>query len=84
MVRLVYEMYLIIQNFLENILTYSWMGSNSKLALIGGIMINCEGENSDLFMPLMFEICDASKQRKILFNDCFISSGKNGSNSTPL
>ena len=32
------------------------MGPNSKLALIGGIMINCVGEKTDMFLPLQFEI----------------------------
>jgi len=32
------------------------MGPNSKLALFGGIMINCDGDGTDRFLPLKFEI----------------------------
>ena len=56
MVALAYELYKIVKDFLEKVLTYTWMGPNSKLALLGGVMINCEGENPDLFLPLLFEV----------------------------
>jgi hypothetical protein len=32
------------------------MGPSSKLALIGGIMINCDGEGTDMFLPISFEL----------------------------
>jgi hypothetical protein len=32
------------------------MTNKSKLAIIGGIKINMEGEGTDLFLPLKFEI----------------------------
>ena len=32
------------------------MGPNSKLAIVGGIMINCEGEKTDMFLPLQFDV----------------------------
>jgi len=32
------------------------MSDKSKLAIIGGIMINIEGEGTDLFLPLKFEV----------------------------
>ena len=38
-------------------------GQNSKLALIGGIMINCDGDGTDMFLPLKFEI--KSKDGKV-------------------
>ena len=41
---------------MKNILNYTWMGPDSKLALIGGIMINCDGEGTDMFLPLDFEL----------------------------
>jgi hypothetical protein len=41
---------------MEDIMNYSWMGPDSTLALIGGIMINCDGEGTDMFLPLSFEI----------------------------
>ena len=46
----------IIHQFLMNVIDYDWQGEESKLALIGGIMINCEGDGTDMFLPLKFEI----------------------------
>ena len=43
MTELVYKMYDIIKEYLNNIINLDWQGPNSKLALIGGIMINCDG-----------------------------------------
>lgn len=60
MVKLAYEMYIIIKNFFKEILHDKWMGPNSKLAILGGIMINCDGEDGtcSMFLPLMFEVKD--------------------------
>ena len=55
-VTLVYKMYEMIEAFLEEILHLDWQGPNSKLAIIGGIMLNCEGDGTDMFLPLKFEI----------------------------
>ena len=52
MVTIVYRIYDLIYTFLEEILNYDWMGPNSKLAICGGIMINCEGVKTDMFLPL--------------------------------
>jgi len=46
----------IIEAYLAEIVDLKWQGSNSKLALIGGIMINCEGDGTDMFLPLSFDI----------------------------
>ena len=32
------------------------MGEDSKLAIIGGIIINCDNAGSDRFLPIKFEI----------------------------
>ena len=32
------------------------MTDKSTLALVGGIMINCDGEGTDRFLPLKFEL----------------------------
>ena len=32
------------------------MSGKGKLAIIGGIMVNCDGVGTDRFMPLKFEI----------------------------
>jgi hypothetical protein len=53
---IVYKMYELIKEYLEDIFNYNWMGEDSKLALLGGIMINCDGEGTDMFLPLHFEI----------------------------
>ena len=55
-VSLVYKVFQLIQEFLEGIYNTNWMTSKSKLAIIGGIVINMEGEGSDLFLPLKFEV----------------------------
>ena len=36
------------------------MGPGSKLAIVGGIMINRDGEDRDLFQPIRFTIRDSS------------------------
>ena len=46
----------IIYEFLMNVIDYDWQGEESKLALIGGIMINCEGDGTDMFLSLSFDI----------------------------
>ena len=56
MVTLVYRMYDLLQHYLEEILCSDWMGPSSKLAICGGIMINCEGEKTDMFLPLQFDV----------------------------
>ena len=42
-------MYDIVKEYMEKVLSYNWMGPDSKLALIGGIMINCDGDGTDMF-----------------------------------
>ena len=49
-------MYCIQEQFLEDIINNNWMYPGSRLVLIGGIMINCDGKGSDRFLPLKFEI----------------------------
>ena len=55
---LAYKMFDIEVEQLEKILHLNWMGPNSKLAIFGGIMINVEGEKTDRFLPLKFEVRD--------------------------
>jgi hypothetical protein len=56
--------------FLEDIIHLNWQGPNSKLALLGGIMINCDGEKTDKFLPLKFEIRTKSENRDV-FEETF-------------
>lgn len=53
---LAYRMYYLIEEYLENILHTNWMTDKGSLAIFGGIMINCDGEGTDRFLPLKFEI----------------------------
>ena len=56
--------------FLEDIIHLNWQGPNSKLALLGGIMINCDGEKTDKFLPLKFEIRTKAENRDV-FEETF-------------
>ena len=56
MVVLAYKMYDIIEKYIEDISDLKFCGPNSKLALIGGIMINCDGKKTDCFLPLKFHV----------------------------
>ena len=49
-------MYEIIEQYLEDIIHKEWMTEKSKLVLFGGIMINCDFDGTDRFLPLKFEI----------------------------
>ena len=55
-VALVYTMFNLIEQFLNDILSDKWMSEKSQLAIIGGIMINIDGKNADRFLPLKFEV----------------------------
>lgn len=43
----------------------NWQGPNSKLALLGGIMINCDGDKTDKFLPLKFELRSGVDNRDV-------------------
>lgn len=48
-----------------------WMTPSSKLALIGGIMINCDGEGTDMFIPQTFEVRKHDGSKLDLFDQTF-------------
>ena len=58
MTALGYRMYEIIRDFILPMVdgATGWMSPNSKLALLGGIHIHCDGRGTDLFIPLMFQV----------------------------
>ena len=56
MAVLAYKMYDIIEKYLDSIVNLKFCGPNSKLAILGGIMINCDGKRTDCFLPLKFEV----------------------------
>ena len=62
---LVYQMYRIIEEYLESILNDKWMSPKSSLAICGGIMINCDGDGTDRFLPLKFEIRTLKKKEDV-------------------
>ncbi len=55
MAALAFETYAMVEEMLNEIIDRQWMDPNSKLVLLGGIMINVDGEAPDLFLPLNFE-----------------------------
>ena len=55
-VALVFKMYEIILEFLNDIVDIGTLKPHNKVALIGGIQINCEGNKTDVFYPMIFEI----------------------------
>lgn len=56
MTALAYKMYELQLEYLDNIIDLSKWGPSSKLAIVGGIMVNCDGKGNDMFVPLKFEI----------------------------
>lgn len=53
---LIKQFYLIQKQFLEDIVNKNWMSNDSKIAVIGGIMINCDEDVHDRFLPIHFEV----------------------------
>ena len=56
MAALAYKMYELQLEYLDSIIDISKWRPQSKLAIVGGIMINCDGKGNDMFVPLKFEI----------------------------
>jgi len=48
-----------VNEMLMEIIDRKWMAPKSKLVLLGGIMINVDGNAPDLFLPLNFEAIHA-------------------------
>jgi hypothetical protein len=71
MADLAYHMYTIQLEFIEQILNSNWMDSGSKLALIGGLQINCDGERNDMFLPLIFEVRDKAGNKSDVYEEVF-------------
>ena len=71
MVQLVYEFYTIIKTYLDEIVTDKWMGPNSKLAIVGGITINCDNLGTDAFLPLMFTLQNKNGDIEDVFDEVF-------------
>jgi len=56
MAALAYETYAMVEKMLFDIIDRKWMSEDSKLVLLGGIMINVDGEAADMFIPLNFSV----------------------------
>ena len=69
-VALAYKMYEILEEFLESIIHTNWMSGRGSLAIVGGIMINCDGVGTDRFLPLKFELRTLGRTVD-LFEDAF-------------
>ena len=50
------KMHDIASQFLDEIVDLKWMGPNSKLVILSGLMINVDGASADVFEPLSFTI----------------------------
>ena len=70
MVGLAYKMYAIVEKYLDDIVNMNFAGPRSKLAIVGGIMINCDGNRNDLFLPLKFEVRSKTDIQNYSF-ECF-------------
>lgn len=71
-VALAFKMYEIISSFVDDVTNLNFGGPKSKLAIIGGITINCDGEGNDLFLPMKFELRTKDKRGgRDLFSECF-------------
>ena len=65
-----YQIYDLVIDYLEKIIDMKWSTKGSKLALLGGIIINCDDEGTDRFLPLKFEI-RTTHGRKDLYEETF-------------
>ena len=68
---LVLTMFDILRQFLDDVVNMNFGGPNSQLVLLGGIMINCDGEGTDMFLPLSFERRTKDGKSEDLFKECF-------------
>ena len=71
MAILPYKMYEIIETYLEDIVDLNWASETGMLSILGGIMINCDGARTDMFLPLKFEVRSKKNGKKDLTEECF-------------
>ena len=58
MAALAFETYAMVEQMLFEVIDRHWMSEESKLVLLGGIMLNVDGDAPDQFVPLRFESHD--------------------------
>jgi hypothetical protein len=56
---------------LNEVVSMNYGSQKSQLVLLGGIMINCDGEGTDMFLPLSFEKRTKDGKTEDLFKECF-------------
>jgi len=71
MALLAYETYVMVEEMLFDIVDRKWMSPDSKLILLGGIMINMDGDAPDLFLPLNFESISGDGEHTYLMEKVF-------------
>jgi len=55
MASLTYEMWAMVEEYMNDIANTDWMNNaHSKMFTLGGVMINTDGDMTDLFLPLRF------------------------------
>ena len=69
-------MFDLLEKYIEDILHLKWMSPKSQLAMFGGIMINCDDEGTDRFLPLTFKV-KTQTQTEDLFEKVFGKRPKN-------
>lgn len=74
MTQLSYEMFNIVNDFVEQIQSDAWMTGKSQICLLGGIMINCDSEACDMFLPLKFEVRKKDGTKIDFLNEVFPNS----------
>lgn len=71
MVKLAEVMDEICQSYLHDIISFNWMGPDSKLAIISGITVNCDDGTNDMFVPTSFDIHVRDSGGKTMKNSVF-------------
>ena len=69
--NLSFAMYHVIRLYLEQTLNTNWMGPNSKLVILGGIILNRSEIGADVFQPLSFELRDKKGNKTDMFEKAF-------------
>jgi len=54
MAKLAMDTYAIVEQEVRKIVDRKWMDPHSKLIVLGGVMINIDGDAPDLFLPIKF------------------------------
>ena len=64
------EIYRISKDLLEDIMNSKKIKYDTKIVILGGIIINCEKDGTDMFLPKFFELRTGFKKVNLL-DECF-------------